>query len=173
MKHRKSFIMTLFLLVGVFTFAACNNSSDEKEETNNQPETDIIETTSETEISLWESEYNGFVVNPESLVLDTERTDLFENGKNPYYDKENGCIVFFVTEEIAYSTSDLCDLVISSENDIFILDGTLVTDQYPSLKTENGYLGAAIKFDETLIPANYRFSINFSVYTIGFTCTIE
>lgn len=175
MNHRISLLAALLLLAGAISLTACSNSSDEKETTNNTPETDIIETTNETpaETEEPETEYSGFVVNPDSLVLETERTELFVNGKNPYYDKEKGCIVFVVTDEIAYDMTDRSDIVISSESDILILDGTLVTDQYPSLKTENGYLGAAIKFDEALVPDDYRFSINFSVYTIGFTCTIE
>lgn len=166
MKNWKALLAVLILAAGL---TAC---SDKEKEPNTPPEDTSIPY---SDIVGWspESDYDGFVLNPDSLVLDTERTELFVNAENPTYDKENGCIIFAVTDELFYTAAERAEVVISSEDDILILDGKLVTDDYPSLKAEDGYYGAAIKFDEELTPGEYRFSINFSIYTIGFKYTVQ
>ena len=171
MKNRKALLAVLLLAASL---TACANDEKEPSETtpaeSSQMDVDIVDRESESES---ETEYDRFVLNPDSLVLETERTELFVNGENPTYDKENGCIIFAVTDELFYTAAERAEVVISTENDILILPGKLVTDDYPALKAEVGYYGAAIKFDEELIPGVYRFSINFSVYTIGFKYTVQ
>ncbi len=157
MKNWKALLAVLILAAGL---TACSD----KDNPANKNDTPVI---------IPNDEFDGFVLNPDELVLEKEKTELFVNGENPTYDKENGCIIFAVEGEIDYKLDDRSEIALSAEEDIYVLEGELVTDEYPSLCGESGYYGAAIKFDHELTPGDYRFSINFSTYTIGFKCTVE
>lgn len=157
MKKRKALLAVLILAAGL---TACSN----KDTQTDKPNSSVV---------LPSEEFDGFVLNPDELVLAENKTELFVNGENPTYDKENGCIIFAVEGELDYKLDDRSEIALSTEDDILVLEGELVTDEYPSLCGESGYYGAAIKFDHELTPGDYRFSINFSTYTIGFKCTVK
>ncbi len=112
------------------------------------------------------------VLNPEAVTLNETATELYVNGENPTFDKENNAIIFIVNETLTYDASSPVSVAISGD-DILLPEGTIVSDDYPTLHTEGGYCGAAIKLSETLEPGDYRFSINFGIYTIGFKCTVH
>jgi len=171
MKKWKALLAVLILVAGL---AACTKKST------TQTGTQVPAVTRPPE-----SDYDGFVWNPETLELESENPEFFVNGKNAFYDKENKRIVFTVSQEIKYSLTSKCDLAVS--RDAFIqTECTLVTDQYPELCTENGYMGAAIQLPDDLSsnnqldpnaqqgldspkelePGNYSFVIRFDIYTI-------
>ncbi len=176
MKNWKALLAILIIAAGLTACSDKENTNSPTETSNpsqNQTNTPVDNNEDKNTEEPEETKYNGFVLNPDDLVLDEEKTELFINGENPTYDKENGCIVFVVPGLLEYALDDRAEVVITSDGDFSILDGTLVTDKYPALCTEDGYYGAAIQFDQELTPGNYGFSIKFSIYSIGFKYTVQ
>ncbi len=173
MKNMKALLALLLIAAGL-TACSGETAGTPSEETKGQENTPVETTKNDViETEEAETEYNGFVLDPDVLTLDTENVALFVNGENPTYDKENGCLVFVVPGLIEYDLSERVEVVLTTDGDFSILDGTLVTDKYPSLVGENGYYGAAIQFDYDMIPGDYGFSIKFSVYDIGFKYNMQ
>ncbi len=171
MNKWKALLAAMIVVAGM---TACNNAADENE-TN---DTTVNDTVAGEETEAQETQRETYAPGEDKIILhsevslETEDTSLFTNGVNPYYDKENKVLVFAINREVKYEDELSCDLV-ATGSDLYFLEGTLVTDDYASLCTENGYRGAAIKLEEDIAPGTYKFNVNFSYYSVAFEMTIE
>ncbi len=177
MKRFKVLLAAAILCMGL---TACASKEEEtvpetEPDTQAQVETtaDSEETESETEKPAYQRPENEEIITYMPLEIDGEATERFVGGENPHYDAEKKQLVFVVTTEIEYEADEECSVGISSTEEAYTVDGTLLPDAYEELASMNGYRGAAIQLEEALEPGDYRFVINFSTYTISFAYTVK
>jgi len=180
MKNFKIMLMAAVLLLGLSACSEKNETdtdtaddtvNESESESTGEPET--IETEPETEKEVYQRPESVDVINYTQLEIDEEATDVCGFGTNPAYDSEKNCILFAVTDVIYYDAGDECSVGISSVDGAYTVDGSLVTEEYDDLFAAEGYKGAAVKIDEPLEAGEYKFVINFSTYTVSFTCEIK
>ncbi len=172
MNKWKALFAAMLVVVGM---SACTNGETESEDAQDTSINEAVAAEKSTDKIVRETYAPGEdkIIMHMSVALETEDTSLFTNDVNPYYDNENKTLVFAIDREVSYDDEFSCDIAATGEGDFIVVDGTLVTDEYAVLCTENGYRGAAIKLDQEIAPGTYNFNVNFSYFTVSFRLTVE